>query len=197
MVDIPVGRPDEKGEKVSLLIYLGCAALLFIFFIADMVVPLGYAVGVLYILVILLSLQSARKKLMLEMAVISMSLIFLGFFLSPGGGDVFKGIFNRVIAVFAIWSTALISYRRKILEEKREKAVEEREKALYEVKVLRGLLPICASCKKIRNDEGYWIQMEAYIRDHSEANFSHGICPECARKLYPEYLNKPDPSNKS
>jgi len=54
------------------------------------------------------------------------------------------------------------------------------------VKQLSGLLPICASCKKIRDDQGYWTQIEAYIRDRSEAEFSHGICPECAKKLYPE-----------
>ncbi len=59
--------------------------------------------------------------------------------------------------------------------------------ALSEVKALSGLLPICASCKKIRDDKGYWNQIESYIRDHSEADFSHGICPDCARKLYPEY----------
>ena len=59
--------------------------------------------------------------------------------------------------------------------------------ALSEVKALSGLLPICASCKKIRDDKGYWNQIESYIRDHSEADFSHSICPDCAKKLYPEY----------
>jgi hypothetical protein len=59
--------------------------------------------------------------------------------------------------------------------------------ALDNVKKLHGLLPICASCKKIRNDEGYWEQIEVYIKDHSEADFSHGICPDCLEKLYPEY----------
>ena len=63
--------------------------------------------------------------------------------------------------------------------------------ALSQVKTLSGMLPICASCKKIRNDKGYWEQMEEYIMDHSEAEFSHGICPECAQKLYPRfYKNK-------
>ena len=54
------------------------------------------------------------------------------------------------------------------------------------VKVLRGLLPICSNCKKIRDDKGYWNRIEAYIHDHSEADFTHGICPICAKKLYPE-----------
>ena len=55
-----------------------------------------------------------------------------------------------------------------------------------EVKTLGGFLPICSSCKKIRDDNGYWNQIERYIGDHSEAEFSHGICPDCARKLYPD-----------
>lgn len=62
----------------------------------------------------------------------------------------------------------------------------ELQDALAEVKTLRGILPICSSCKKIRDDEGYWNQLETYIQEHSEAVFSHGICPECAKKLYPE-----------
>jgi len=62
--------------------------------------------------------------------------------------------------------------------------------ALSEIKALNGLLPICASCKKIRNDEGYWEQIESYIGQHSEAEFSHGICPDCARKLYPEFYQE-------
>lgn len=79
---------------------------------------------------------------------------------------------------------------RKRYEEKLEKLVLELQEAHAEVKILSGFLPICASCKKIRNDKGYWEQMEMYIRDHSEAEFSHGICPECAEKLYSEYYHK-------
>jgi len=75
---------------------------------------------------------------------------------------------------------------RKRAEQEREKLIQELQEALTKVKKLSGLLPICASCKKIRDDKGYWNQIEGYIRDHSEAEFSHGICPDCARKLYPE-----------
>jgi hypothetical protein len=56
---------------------------------------------------------------------------------------------------------------------------------LGRVKTLKGLLPICASCKKIRDDQGYWNQLEIYIREHSEADFSHGLCPDCVKKFYP------------
>ncbi|MCK6627052.1 MAG: response regulator [Anaerolineae bacterium] len=64
---------------------------------------------------------------------------------------------------------------------------EELQAALDNVKTLRGLLPICASCKKIRDDEGYWQQVEVYIRDHSEADFTHGLCPDCLLKIYPDF----------
>ena len=76
--------------------------------------------------------------------------------------------------------------RRKQAEKEREKLIQELQEALTKVKKLSGLLPICASCKKIRDDKGYWNQIEGYIRDHSEAEFSHGICPECMKKLYPD-----------
>lgn len=68
----------------------------------------------------------------------------------------------------------------------RRKARErELEQALREVKVLRGFIPICAACKKIRNDQGFWQAVERYIREHSEAEFTHDICPECLTRLYP------------
>jgi len=63
----------------------------------------------------------------------------------------------------------------------------ELNEALDTIKVLKGLIPICSNCKKIRDDKGYWNQIEAYIQKHSEVEFSHGICPECAKKLYPDF----------
>ncbi len=69
-------------------------------------------------------------------------------------------------------------------EHKREQLIIELKEAINEIKKLSGLLPICASCKKIRDDEGYWNQIESYIQQHSEAKFSHGMCPECSDKLY-------------
>ena len=76
---------------------------------------------------------------------------------------------------------------RKKSDEERERLILELKDALCKVKTLHGMLPICASCKKIRNDKGYWEQIESYLESHSEAEFTHGICPDCAKLLYPEF----------
>lgn len=76
---------------------------------------------------------------------------------------------------------------QKHAEQKREEQVTRLEDSLAKGKSLGGLLPICSSCKKIRDTRGDWHQIEKYIRDHSDTDFSHGICPECIKKLYPEY----------
>ena len=64
------------------------------------------------------------------------------------------------------------------------------EEALNKIKTLSGLIPICASCKNIRDDQGYWHKLEAYIQDHAEVEFSHGLCPDCAKKLYPDFVTE-------
>lgn len=74
---------------------------------------------------------------------------------------------------------------RKAREAELRRSNEDLQRALTEVKVLRGLIPICASCKKIRNDGGFWQQLEEYLGEHSEAEFSHGLCQPCIKKLYP------------
>jgi hypothetical protein len=84
------------------------------------------------------------------------------------------------------------AYRLRVLQLlRREKELQMGiQEALANVKTLSGLLPICANCKKIRNDKGYWDQIEGYIQKHSEAQFTHGICPECFKKLYGNFLQK-------
>lgn len=75
---------------------------------------------------------------------------------------------------------------RKHAEEERSRLIAELQESLAKVRTLSGLLPICASCKKIRDDKGYWNQIETYIKDRSQAEFTHGICPDCAQRLYPQ-----------
>jgi uncharacterized paraquat-inducible protein A len=75
---------------------------------------------------------------------------------------------------------------RKQSETDRERLISELQEALGQVKTLKGLLPICSNCKKVRDDKGYWNQIESYVQQHTDASFTHGICPDCAKKLYPE-----------
>ena len=75
---------------------------------------------------------------------------------------------------------------RKQAEAERERLIGELQKTLAEVKTLGGRLPICSGCKKIRDDKGYWNQVEVYIQQHTDAKFSHGMCPECIKKYYPD-----------
>ncbi len=156
----------------------------------DLVIPLGVAMGVPYILVVLISLWSPGKRFTVTVAVICSILTISAFFYKPPVPEMWKAVFNRILALSAIWVTAILGLQRKTAEDKREEAIREREKALDDIKILNGLIPICSSCKKIRDDRGYWNQLEVYIKNHSEADFSHGICPECAKRLYPELYGK-------
>lgn len=86
-----------------------------------------------------------------------------------------------------IWSGVILDItENKKLEQERDQTLQQLQQALDQVKTLRGFLPICSSCKQIRDDKGYWNQIEAYLSQHAEIEFSHGICPDCVAKLYPE-----------
>ena len=89
------------------------------------------------------------------------------------------------LAALALQNSRFLDQRDQA-DQERDQVIEELKAAFSKVKKLGGLLPICASCKKVRDDRGYWNQIESYIRDHSEAEFSHSLCPECAKKLYPQ-----------
>lgn len=163
--------------KPFLMCTLLCVFLSAIIFSIDLMLPLGVAGGVPYIAVVLLSLRSNNVKFTIYIAILCSLLTVLGYFYSPEGGVLWKVLMNRALALFAIWVTALLSI--KILHE-----------AQKEIKILQGFLPICSSCKKIRDDDGYWNQIESYIHTHSEAKFSHGICPDCLKELYPDFEYK-------
>ncbi|MFN8092778.1 MAG: two-component regulator propeller domain-containing protein [Vicinamibacteria bacterium] len=96
-----------------------------------------------------------------------------------------------LVVLFAVALGALaVSWRVRTLRRRTVELQEKVAEAVANVKVLSGLLPICSSCKRIRSDEGYWHQIEAYIREHSEADFTHGVCPECMVKLFPNVADK-------
>ncbi len=92
-------------------------------------------------------------------------------------------------AADALYRSISHSIERQRLETERERLILELQEALSKVKQLSGLLPICASCKQIRDDKGYWTQVEVYMSEHTEIDFTHTVCPECTKKLYPEYYD--------
>jgi CheY-like chemotaxis protein len=105
-------------------------------------------------------------------------------------GYIVKPFKERDLAIsieFALYKAKAEAERAALLQELRD--------ALSRVKTLSGLLPICASCKKIRNDEGYWNQIEVFLREHSGVEFSHSICPDCAKKLYPDWEDESQPDS--
>ena len=93
-------------------------------------------------------------------------------------------------AFFAAITWEELVHHRETLENRVQERTHELQSALTEIKTLRGILPICSGCKKIRDDQGYWNRLETYITEHSGAEFSHGLCPDCAVKLYPAYVDK-------
>ncbi len=185
MIDKNAAGQSNKKRKI-LEFYFACGSLMVMILLLDLSIPLGVAVSVSYIAVVLISLWSPQKRFTLIIG-IACSILTVGAFLyKPPAPEMWKVIFNRTLSLLVIWVTVWLGLQRKVIEQERTKALREREKSLEDLQILRGLLPICASCKKIRDDQGYWTEIEWYIKKHSEADFSHGICPECARNLYPE-----------
>ncbi|MCC2642425.1 MAG: ABC-type phosphate/phosphonate transport system, periplasmic component [Nitrospira sp.] len=155
-----------------LLILLNLVFVLGIFLL-DILIDTDIAIGMLYVApVAWMALWSSKHDtpLMVTTAVGCTVLATLGYLLHPAG-ILWIGFLNRLIACFMIWLTAALAITRKRAEE--------------ETKILRGLLPICAYCKKIRDDTGYWERMEVFISANSQAHFSHGICPECGEEHFP------------
>ena len=114
----------------------------------------------------------------------------LGLRLVQGGAQDYlvKGQVDGLILL----RTIRYAIERKQDETEREHLISELQGALAQVKTLSGLLPICSGCKKIRDDHGYWNRIETFISEHSDARFSHGICPECTQKYFPEYKDPID-----
>lgn len=156
-----------------ILLCVACLVLSCLFLAIDLSIPLGVAGGVPYVAVVLLSLRTRQAAITFMMATLCSVLTITGFFLSPQGEQLGLVLANRGLALFAIWTTAFL-------------AISLLRETQTEIDTLRDILPICASCKDIRDDDGYWSQIEIYLEKHADTRFSHGICPDCREKLYPD-----------
>jgi hypothetical protein len=172
-VAAPHNRPSDA------FLFTACLLLIIGIFAMDSALPLGVAGGVPYILVVLIAMRASDDRWPIWAAIVCSSLTLLAVYTSPTGGEHWKVLANRGLAVFAIWTVAVLGQQRHRFR----KAGDESASSF---KILAGLLPICAKCKKIRDDQGYWNQLESFISQYSEAEFSHGICPQCASEYEKE-----------
>ncbi len=137
--------------------------------------------------------KSVKQKLVLELFIILLSSVAV--YILAAYYDILEKIveFSRqhenaeldeivTVSIFLVVALALFSIRRW----------RELQKASVEIKQLKGIIPICASCKNIRDDKGFWQQVEDFVHANTEAEFSHGICPDCIRKLYPDLCEDED-----
>jgi hypothetical protein len=169
-----LGSVKQGVKTYSLLLVLNLCLAAGVFILDAFVQTTGIATGMLYVApVAWIALWSSKKEASLVIAAATgcTVLCIVGFFFASSG-VLWIGVVNRAIAIFMIWVTAILSLARKQAEE--------------ETKILRGLLPICSYCKKVRDDKGYWKQIEVYIAANSQADFTHGLCPECSVRHYPE-----------
>lgn len=184
----------RKRARFNILVLILSGLLLVLTFVVDLRVPLGVAASVFYVAAVFAAFWISRRfrtLLTVLVAGLASGLTVLGYFLSPPGGTVWVVVLNRGLVLLAIWVTAISGLRYAHVRDQLLMLSRRREqRARKQVQVLSGLLPICAHCKDIRNDEGYWQKLEAYIMKHSEAKFSHGLCPKCQLKYFPELFDE-------
>lgn len=157
----------------------------------------GYEIGlsVFYLAPIALSVWFINRRAGVFMSVVctvtmAATMYLTGYVAGMAHNGYFTDLWTLFLRFcFYIIVVFLLSSLKDSFEEQGRLVIELR-KALDEIKTLSGFLPICASCKKIRDDRGYWNEVEKYISEHTGAEFSHGLCPECAEKLYPEYFHR-------
>ncbi|MDT7043752.1 hypothetical protein [Candidatus Nitronereus thalassa] len=153
-------------------------------FFADLWMPIGVAGGVPYVLPVLLAAFLPVRSSVFAIGLMCSFLTIGGFVYSPQSDPVYwKGLANRGLALFAIWVTATLAYYQN-------KFRDQREEAFKRIQMLEGVLPICMSCKKIRDEGGNWQQLESYISQRSQARFSHGYCSECGTNVIADIKQK-------
>lgn len=172
-------RAETTSRRATLL--CGVAVIFAVAF--DLLTPQGLSPGLFYAVAVLLSLWHTNPRFTKRLAIACTLLLGLGFLTSPTGNTTWIAIGNRLLAIGLIWFIALFVIHWKHLVASRERWFRDREEMHQQIKTLQRLLPICVSCKKIRDKDGLWTQLEVYMDAHSEARVAHDLCPECLEKL--------------
>lgn len=158
----------------------------------DSYTPLESVEWMLHVLLVWVVSVTCTARQLMWAGGISSACIIVGAVLSPPGYlPHWILLTNRAVVIGTIWIMVYYSRQRRTAEAREWETFLALQESLHEIKILRGIIPICAACKRIRTDSGSWQQIEVYIRDHSEAEFSHGLCAECFRRLYPDYSGGP------
>ncbi len=178
LIIVPVEKAVEVANQTTRLIVL--SGVLFLFLIVVIAIILGKYIAKPIVKLAEIAAQIGSGNLKTRAQMLSNDEIG---FLSKSFNNMAMNLEKTMTSRDELLSEVK---QRKKTEGEKEKVIVELNEALSKVKLLSGFIPICASCKKIRDDKGYWNQIENYIRDRSEAEFSHSICPECAKNLYPD-----------
>ena len=170
--------------RPSLVVPLAAA---FVFFVIDLLTPIGWMVWLPYVGLMLVPLWWRDRPSPIILASVFTAFILISFVVDylyiPLDVEPKYAIFNRALGVLMIWLIAALMLRQQRVERERENLIGQLQDALANIKTLRGLLPFCLSCKKIREVNGYWSRIEAYVAKHSMAEFTPGLCPECEEYL--------------
>jgi hypothetical protein len=167
------------------VIWVFCLLIIGATFFADLQIPLGVACAITYILAVLIASFLQPVWAMPVVVLVCSILTIAGIFYSPQPlvVPIWKVFTNRGLALFAMWIIAILLYHRNAL-------IVRREEALARIQLLEGLLPICAECKKIRDQADTWHRLETYFSAHSSVTFTHGICPECEKRVMEKFKHE-------
>ncbi len=173
---LPMRENHETGDATGNLsngrLFLVAMVLVMAIFVVDLFIPAGVLVPILYVIPLLISLWSSNQRHLTAVALLSALLTILAVWLSLPGGTPWMVYSNRGLALLTIGVMVLLS----VLHRRIEKKLED----------LHDLLPQCASCKKVRDDSGYWRQLELFLEEHHITQFSEGICPWCQTRYEQE-----------
>ncbi|MGH7259330.1 MAG: hypothetical protein ACREI9_01450 [Nitrospiraceae bacterium] len=164
---------SQPRQELALLPLTLIAGLMATIFAVDLLLPRGVAIPMLYVVPILLAVQCRQQWFRVSVVAGCTAMTLAAYVISEPGAPIWMAVTNRALAIAAIWITAVLAW--------------ERAKAREHIAMLRNLLPMCASCHKIRDDKGYWSQVEQYLESHTQTTLTHGICPECLQKWYPDF----------